>query len=83
MTGLVRLAVEGARQAQSLSPIPDNPPSWRPHPRFYNVAGLLNRPGGEARAGRQGRMADYLSQLDFVILALCGVPLSMLAFHAA
>ena len=36
--------------------------------RFYNVVDLVNRLDGEARAGRQGRMADYLSRLDFVIL---------------
>ena len=36
--------------------------------RFYNVVDLVNRLDGEARAGRQGRMADYLSGLDFVIL---------------
>ena len=29
---------------------------------------LVNRLDGEARAGRQGRMADYLCRLDFVIL---------------
>ena len=31
--------------------------------RFYNVVDLVNRLDGEARAGRQGRMADYLSRL--------------------
>ena len=36
--------------------------------RFYNVVDLVNRLDGEARGGRQGRMADYLSRLDFVIL---------------
>ena len=36
--------------------------------RFYDVVDLVNRLDGEARAGRQGRMADYLSRLDFVIL---------------
>ena len=36
--------------------------------RFYNVVDLVNRLDGEARAGKQGRMADYLSRLDFVIL---------------
>ena len=36
--------------------------------RFYNVVDLVNRLESEARAGRQGRMADYLSRLDFVIL---------------
>jgi DNA replication protein DnaC len=32
------------------------------------VVDLVNRLDGEARAGRQGRMADYLCRLDFVIL---------------
>ncbi len=36
--------------------------------RFYNVVDLVNRLDSEARAGRQGRLADYLSRLDFVIL---------------
>jgi len=36
--------------------------------RFYNAVDLVNRLGGEARAGKQGRTADYLSRLDFVIL---------------
>ena len=36
--------------------------------RFYNVVDLVNRLDSEARAGRQGRMADYLSRLDFLIL---------------
>ena len=36
--------------------------------RFYNVVDLVNRLDDEARARRQGRMADYLSRLDFVIL---------------
>jgi DNA replication protein DnaC len=36
--------------------------------RFYNVVDLVNRLESEARAGRQGRMADYLSRLDLVVL---------------
>ena len=36
--------------------------------RFYNVVDLVNRLEAETRAGRQGRMADYLSRLDFVVL---------------
>jgi DNA replication protein DnaC len=36
--------------------------------RFYNVVDLVNRLESEARAGRQGRMADFLSRLDVVIL---------------
>jgi DNA replication protein DnaC len=36
--------------------------------RFYNVVDLVNRLESETRAGRQGRMADYLSRLDFVVL---------------
>jgi DNA replication protein DnaC len=36
--------------------------------RFYNVVDLVNRLESEARAGRQGRMADYLTRLDFVVL---------------
>ena len=36
--------------------------------RFFNVVDLVNRLEAEARAGRQGRMADYLSRMDFIIL---------------
>jgi DNA replication protein DnaC len=36
--------------------------------RFFNVVDLVNRLDAEARAGRQGRLADHLSRLDFVIL---------------
>ncbi|GGO37364.1 ATPase [Gemmobacter aquaticus] len=36
--------------------------------RFFNVVDLLNRLETETRAGKQGRMADYLTRLDFVIL---------------
>ena len=36
--------------------------------RFYNVVDLVNRLEAETRAGRQGRMADYLSRVDFVVL---------------
>jgi DNA replication protein DnaC len=36
--------------------------------RFFNVVDLVNKLEAEARAGRQGRMADYLARLDFVIL---------------
>jgi DNA replication protein DnaC len=36
--------------------------------RFYNVVDLVNRLETETRSGRQGRMADYLNRLDFIIL---------------
>ena len=36
--------------------------------RFFNVVDLVNRLDAEARAGRQGRLADYLTRLDFVVL---------------
>jgi len=36
--------------------------------RFFNVVDLVNRLETEARAGKQGRLADYLTRLDFVIL---------------
>ena len=36
--------------------------------RFYNVVDLVNRLETETRADKQGRMADYLTRLDFVIL---------------
>jgi DNA replication protein DnaC len=36
--------------------------------RFFNVVDLVNRLDAEARGGRQGRTADHLSRLDFVIL---------------
>jgi DNA replication protein DnaC len=36
--------------------------------RFFNVVDLVNKLEAEARAGRQGRLADYLSRMDFVVL---------------
>jgi DNA replication protein DnaC len=36
--------------------------------RFYTVVDLVNRLESEARSGRQGRLADYLSRLDFAVL---------------
>jgi DNA replication protein DnaC len=36
--------------------------------RFYTVVDLVNRLESEARAGRQARLADYLTRLDFVVL---------------
>ena len=35
--------------------------------RFYNVVDLVNRLETEARNGRQGRLADQLTRMDFVI----------------
>jgi DNA replication protein DnaC len=36
--------------------------------RFYTVIDLVNRLETEARAGRQGRIADQLTRLDLVVL---------------
>ena len=36
--------------------------------RFYNVVDLVNRLEAETRNGRQGRIADHLTRLDFVVL---------------
>jgi DNA replication protein DnaC len=36
--------------------------------RFYIVVDLVNRLESEAHAGRQGRLADYLTRIDFVVL---------------
>ena len=36
--------------------------------RFFNVVDLVNKLEAETRAGRQGRMADHLSRMDFIIL---------------
>jgi DNA replication protein DnaC len=36
--------------------------------RFYNVVDLVNRLEAEGRAGRQGRLADHLCRMDFVVL---------------
>ena len=40
--------------------------------RFYTVVDLVNRLESEARAGRQGRLADYLTRLDFAVLDKLG-----------
>lgn len=36
--------------------------------RFFNTVDLVNRLESETRAGRQGRIADYLTRMDFVVL---------------
>ena len=36
--------------------------------RFFNAVDLVNKLDAEARASRQGRTADHLCRLDFVIL---------------
>jgi DNA replication protein DnaC len=36
--------------------------------RFFNVVDLVNRLDTEARTGRQGRIADHMCRLDFVVL---------------
>ena len=36
--------------------------------RFFNVVDLVNQLEAEGRTGRQGRMADYLSRMDFIVL---------------
>ncbi|WLA47927.1 IS21-like element helper ATPase IstB [Bradyrhizobium elkanii] len=36
--------------------------------RFFNTVDLVNRLEAEARQGRQGRVADHLIRLDFVVL---------------
>jgi DNA replication protein DnaC len=51
---------------------------WQPSPvslarqgargRFFNVVDPVNRLESEGRSGRQGRLADHLTRLDFVVL---------------
>jgi DNA replication protein DnaC len=36
--------------------------------RFFNVVDLVNKLEAEGRTGRQGRLADYLTRMDFIIL---------------
>jgi DNA replication protein DnaC len=36
--------------------------------RFFNVVDLVNKLEAEARSGRQGKIADHLARLDFVVL---------------
>jgi DNA replication protein DnaC len=36
--------------------------------RFFNTVDLVNRLEAETRAGRQGRIADYLMRMNFVVL---------------
>ena len=36
--------------------------------RFFNVVDLVNKLEAEGRAGRQGRMADSLCRMDFIVL---------------
>ena len=36
--------------------------------RFFDVVDLVNKLEAETRAGRQGRLADQLCRMDFVVL---------------
>src|SRR5580765_6537784 len=36
--------------------------------RFYNVVDLVNRLEAETRNGRQGRIAEHLTRMDFIVL---------------
>lgn len=36
--------------------------------RFFNVVDLVNRLDTESRSGKQGRTAEYLTRLDFIVL---------------
>ena len=36
--------------------------------RFYNVVDLVNQLETETRSGRQGRLADHLTRMDFIVL---------------
>src|SRR5260370_32754025 len=36
--------------------------------RFYNVVDLVNRLETEPRNGRQGRIAEHLTRMDFIVL---------------
>jgi DNA replication protein DnaC len=36
--------------------------------RFFNAVDLVNKLEAEGRAGRHGRMADYLARVDFIVL---------------
>src|ERR1700709_1318790 len=54
--------------------------------RFFTTVDLVNRLEAEARAGRQGRIADYLTRMDFVVLDELGYlpfaqPGGQLLFH--
>jgi DNA replication protein DnaC len=69
-TGKTHLAIAIARAlAIVLGPMADNG-SLRSgtRGRFFNVVDLVNRLETEIRGGKQGRMADYLTRMDFVIL---------------
>src|ERR1700684_1619455 len=54
--------------------------------RFYNVVDLVNRLETETRNGRQGRLAEHLTRMDFIVLDELGyLPLAQsggqLLFH--
>jgi DNA replication protein DnaC len=44
--------------------------------RFYNVVDLVNRLETETRNGRQGRIADHLTRMDFIVLDELGPSLN-------
>jgi len=46
--------------------------AWVVRGRFFTTVELVNQLEAESRAGRQRRIADYLTRLDFVILEELG-----------
>ena len=52
--------------------------------RFFTTVDLVNRLEAEARAGRQGRIADHLTRMDFVVLDELGyLPFAQSGCHFA
>jgi DNA replication protein DnaC len=51
------------------------------HGRFYNTVDLVNRLEAEARGGRQGRIAEYLTRRDFVVFDELAQSGGQLLFH--
>jgi hypothetical protein len=49
--------------------------------RFYTVIDLVNRLENEARASRQGRLAEYLTRMDFIILGEHGDLLDLIGLN--
>ena len=51
--------------------------------RFFNVVDLVNKLEAESRTGRQGRMADHLCRMNFVVLDELGyLPLAVILWDA-
>ena len=66
--GIVTLVRPAPARRILPSPLPEAASDPAPAAGIYNVVDLVNRLETETRNGRQGRLADQLTRMDFIVL---------------